>query len=550
MTDGPDRAFARSFFKAIGFTDEDLTRPVVGVAHMWIETMPCNFNQRRLAQHVKAGIRKAGGMPVEVNTIAVSDAVSMGTEGMKASLVSRELITDSIELAALGHSFDALVVLVGCDKTIPAGAMALARLNIPGIVLYSGTINPGRFKGKDVNIQDVFEAVGAFNTDKMSAEDFKLLEDVVCPGAGACGGQFTANTMATALEFMGISPAGFNAIPATHPSKDDVAHQTGQMVMGLLEKGIRPRDFITRESIENAIASVAATAGSTNGVLHLLAIANEAGVPLELEDFEEISERTPVVADLKPGGQYVAKDVFEAGGISLVMRELNKKGLLHDTRNVDGRTISEIALAAKEESGQMVIRDIESPIKPRGGIAILRGNLAPDGCVVKLAGHERMKFTGTARVFDREEDCFQAHKAGELNKGDFVVIRYEGPAGGPGMREMLQVTAAIAGSGIEEDIALMTDGRFSGATRGLSVGHVAPEAAHGGPIAIIRNGDTIVLDVEKHSLTVDLSDEEIDERMGNWHPPEPAYKSGVMAKYASLVSSASEGAITTPKTSG
>lgn len=550
MTDGPDRAFARSFFKAIGFTDEDLTRPVVGVAHMWIETMPCNFNQRRLAQHVKAGIRKAGGMPVEVNTISVSDAVSMGTEGMKASLVSRELIADSIELAALGHSFDALVVLVGCDKTIPAGAMALARLNIPGIVLYSGTINPGRFKGKDVNIQDVFEAVGAFNADKMSAEDFKLLEDVVCPGAGACGGQFTANTMATALEFMGISPAGFNAIPATHPNKDDVAHQTGQMVMGLLEKGIRPRDFITRESIENAIASVAATAGSTNGVLHLLAIANEAGVPLELEDFEEISERTPVVADLKPGGQYVAKDVFEAGGISLVMRELNKKGLLHDTRNVDGRTISEIALAAKEESGQMVIRDIESPIKPRGGIAILRGNLAPDGCVVKLAGHERMKFTGTARVFDREEDCFQAHKAGELNKGDFVIIRYEGPAGGPGMREMLQVTAAIAGSGIEEDIALMTDGRFSGATRGLSVGHVAPEAAHGGPIAIVRNGDTIVLDVEKHSLTVDLSDEEIDERMSNWHPPEPAYKAGVMAKYASLVSSASEGAITQPKTSG
>lgn len=550
MTDGPDRAFARSFFKAIGFTDEDLSRPIVGVAHMWIETMPCNFNQRRLAQHVKAGVREAGGMPVEVNTVSVSDAVSMGTEGMKASLVSRELITDSIELAALGHSFDALVVIVGCDKTIPAGAMALARLNIPGIVLYSGTINPGKFKGKDVNIQDMFEAVGAFNADKMSKEDFKLLEDVVCPGAGACGGQFTANTMATTMEFMGISPAGFNAIPATHPDKDDAARQTGRMVMGLLERGICPKDFITRESIENAIASVAATAGSTNGVLHLLAIANEAGVPLELEDFEEISERTPVVADLKPGGQYVAKDVFDAGGLSLVMRELSKKGLLHDTPNVDGRTIFEIASAAEEASGQMVIRDIEMPIKPRGGIAILRGNLAPDGCVVKLAGHERMKFTGTARVFDCEEDCFQAHKAGKLKKGDFVVIRYEGPAGGPGMREMLQVTAAIAGSGIEEDIALMTDGRFSGATRGLSVGHVAPEAAHGGPIAVIRDGDTIVLDVEQHSLSVDLTDDEINARMSDWQPPEPTYTSGVMAKYASLVSSASEGAITKPKING
>ncbi|MCY4109031.1 MAG: dihydroxy-acid dehydratase [Chloroflexi bacterium] len=547
MTEGPDRAAARSFLKSVGFSSEDLTKPVVGVAHMWIETMPCNFNQRMLAAKVKEGIRAAGGMPVEVNTIAVSDAVAMGTEGMKASLVSREIITDSIELAARGHSFDALVVIVGCDKTIPAGAMVLARMNIPGLVLYSGSIAPGKYRGRDVTIQDVFEAVGAHAAGKMTDADLTELEDVACPGAGACGGQFTANTMSTTLEFLGISPAGFNGIPATHPRKAEVAVECGELVMHLLNNEIRPRQIMTKAAFENAIASVAATAGSTNGVLHLMAIAHEAGVPLVIEDFDRIAEQTPVLADLKPGGSYVATDVFDAGGVALVARELLKRDLIDpDVANVDGSNQGEIAENVSETPGQRVIRPIEEPIKETGGIAILRGNLAPGGCVVKLAGHERNEFRGPARVFDSEEDCFAAVQSLSIRDGDFIVIRYEGPAGGPGMREMLGVTAALVGAGMGDSVALMTDGRFSGATHGLMVGHVAPEAYRGGPIGLVRDGDMISIDVKRRTLDVEVSESELEERRKQWKAPEPRYESGVMAKYAALVSSASLGAVTAP----
>ncbi|MCY3801018.1 MAG: dihydroxy-acid dehydratase [Chloroflexi bacterium] len=547
MTEGPDRAAARSFLKSVGFSSEDLTKPVVGVAHMWIETMPCNFNQRMLAAKVKEGIRAAGGMPVEVNTIAVSDAVAMGTEGMKASLVSREIITDSIELAARGHSFDALVVIVGCDKTIPAGAMVLARMNIPGLVLYSGSIAPGKYRGRDVTIQDVFEAVGAHAAGKITDADLTELEDVACPGAGACGGQFTANTMSTTLEFLGISPAGFNGIPATHPRKAEVAVECGELVMHLLNNEIRPRQIMTKAAFENAIASVAATAGSTNGVLHLMAIAHEAGVPLVIEDFDRIAEQTPVLADLKPGGSYVATDVFDAGGVALVARELLKRDLIDpDVANVDGSNQGEIAENVSETPGQRVIRPIEEPIKETGGIAILRGNLAPGGCVVKLAGHERNEFRGPARVFDCEEDCFAAVQSLSIRDGDFIVIRYEGPAGGPGMREMLGVTAALVGAGMGDSVALMTDGRFSGATHGLMVGHVAPEAYRGGPIGLVRDGDMISIDVKSRTLDVEVSESELEERRKQWKAPEPRYESGVMAKYAALVSSASLGAVTAP----
>jgi dihydroxy-acid dehydratase len=547
LTDGPDRAPARAYFKAIGFTDEDLAKPLVGVATTWIETMPCNYNQRELAAKVKEGIRAAGGMPVEFNTISVSDGVTMGTEGMRGSLVSREVIADSIELVARAHLFDGLVCLVGCDKTIPAAVMALGRLDIPGLVLYNGSIAPGRFRGRDVTIQDVFEAVGTYNVGKMSAEDLHELETVSCPGAGACGGQFTANTMSTALDFLGISPGGLNGIPAAVREKGAAAVEAGRLVMQLVRDDVRPNDIVTRESIENAIASVAATGGSTNGVLHFLAIAREFGIPLEIDDFDEIAARTPVVASLKPGGRYVATDVYQAGGVALVARELAKVGLLHaETRNVDGRTLGEIALGAEEMEGQEVVATIDKPFKTRGGFAILRGNLAPEGCVLKLSGHERNHHRGPARVFDSEEECFAAVKAQKIETGDVIVIRYEGPAGGPGMREMLAVTAAIVGEGLSDSVALLTDGRFSGATYGFMAAHVSPEAVRGGPIAAVRNGDMITIDVDSRTLTVELSDDELVERMKGWTPPPPRYTSGVYAKYAALVSSASEGAITRP----
>jgi dihydroxy-acid dehydratase len=545
LTDGPDRAPARAMLKGIGLTDDDLARPLIGVATTWIETMPCNLNQRDLAQHVKRGIRAAGGTPLEFNTISVSDGVSMGTEGMRASLVSREVIADSIELVARGHLFDGLVCLVGCDKTIPAAVMALSRLDLPGLVLYNGSIAPGRFRGRDVTIQDVFEGVGAHAAGSMSDEDLLELEAAACPGAGACGGQFTANTMATALEFLGISPPGLNGIPALHPEKREAAEEAGRLVMRLVRDDVRPSAVITREAIDNAIAAIAATGGSTNGVLHLLAIAREAGIPLSIDDFDTIASRTPIVASLKPGGRYVATDIYEAGGVALVARELAKRGLIHaGARTVDGRTLGEVAAAVVERPGQEVVVPIERPIKPSGGLAILRGNLAPEGAVVKLAGHERLLHRGPARVFDSEEECFAAVKAGAIREGDVVVIRYEGPVGGPGMREMLHVTASLVGEGLGDKVALLTDGRFSGATHGLMVGHICPEAARGGPLAALRDGDTIVLDVAARELRVELPDEEIARRLRDWTPPPPRYTSGVFAKYAALVSSASEGAVT------
>jgi dihydroxy-acid dehydratase len=547
LTDGPERAPARAMLKGVGFTDEDLARPLIGVATTWIETMPCNLNQRELAHHVKRGVRAAGGTPLEFNTVSVSDGVSMGTEGMRASLVSREVIADSIELVARGHLFDGLVCLVGCDKTIPAAVMALARLDLPGLVLYNGSIAPGRFRDHDVTIQDVFEAVGAHAVGKMTEEELLELEGVACPGAGACGGQFTANTMSTALDFLGISPAGLNGIPALHPSKRDAAEEAGRLVMDLVRRDVRPPQIITREALENAAASIVATGGSTNGVLHLLAIARELGIPLELEDFDEIAARTPIVASLKPGGRFVATDMYEAGGVALVARELLKRELVHaGAPNVDGRSLGDIAAAVEERPGQEVVVPIEAPIKPIGGLAVLRGNLAPEGCVVKLAGHERLLHRGPARVFDSEEECFAAVAEKRILPGGVVVIRYEGPAGGPGMREMLHVTGAIVGEGLGDQIALITDGRFSGATHGLMVGHISPEAARGGPIAALEDGDTIVIDVEARTLAVELSDDELASRLARWRPPAPRYESGVFAKYAALVSSASEGAITRP----
>jgi len=544
LTDGVDRAPARAMLKAIGFDDEALARPLIGIATTWIETMPCNWNQRELARHVRRGILEAGGTPMEFNTVAVSDGVSMGTEGMRASLVSREVIADSIELVARGHLLDGLVCVVGCDKTIPAAAMALARLDLPGVVLYNGSIAPGRFRGRDVTIQDVFEAVGAAAAGRMSNADVHELEGVACPGAGACGGQFTANTMATVLEFLGISPAGLNDIPATDPAKHEAAYETGRIAMRVVRDDVRPSQILTRAALENAAAAVAATGGSTNGVLHLLAIAHELGIELELEDFDRIAERTPIVADLKPGGRFVATDLHAAGGVALVARELLRAGLVHgDAPNVDGRVLSEIASAVAETPGQEVVVPFDHPLKPSGGLAILRGNLAPEGCVVKLAGHERLHHRGPARVFDSEEDCFAAVKAKAVRPGDVVVIRYEGPAGGPGMREMLHVTAALVGEGLGEEIALVTDGRFSGATHGLMVGHVAPEAARGGPIAALRDGDVVTVDVESRELRVELSDEELAARIAAVTPPEPRYATGVLARYARLVSSASEGAV-------
>ncbi|MEO2138999.1 MAG: dihydroxy-acid dehydratase [Thermoleophilia bacterium] len=547
MTDGPDRAPARAMLKAIGFDDDALAKPIVGVATTWIETMPCNINQRDLAKHVKVGIQKAGGTPMEFNTVSVSDGVSMGTEGMKSSLISREVIADSIELVCRGHSFDAVVCLVGCDKTIPGAVMALGRLGIPGIVLYNGSIAAGVYKGRDMTVQDVFEGVGAHAAGKIDDDELLEIENAACPGAGACGGQFTANTMAMVCEFLGLAPADLNGIPATDPGKGAAAEEAGKMIMRLVRENVTPADIVDRRAIDNAVASVAATGGSTNAVMHLVAIAREFGIPFTIDEFDTIAERTPIVADIKPGGQYVAVDLYNAGGPGLVMRELLKQGKIDGTApTVDGRTLQQIANDVMEAPGQKVVVPIEAPLKATGGLAILRGNLAPGGSVVKLAGHERLLHRGTARIFDREEEAFAAVKAGGINPGDVVVIRYEGPAGGPGMREMLHVTAAIVGEGLGEEVALITDGRFSGATHGLMVGHVAPEAYRGGPIAALREGDTIVLDVEKRELNVELTGDEIAERMRGWTPPPPNYTTGVLAKYAALVSSASEGAITRP----
>jgi dihydroxy-acid dehydratase len=547
LTDGPDRAGARAMLKAVGFDDADLAKPLIGVCTTWIETMPCNLNQRALAPHVKRGVREAGGTPMEFNTIAVSDGVSMGTSGMRASLVSRETIADSIELVARGHLFDGLVCLIACDKTIPAAVMALARLDIPGLVLYTGSIAPGRWRGKDVTVQDVYEQIGAYAAGKITAEELHELESVACPAAGACGGQYTANTMATALEFLGISPAGQNDIPAVDQSREGASEDAGRLVVDLVRRDVRPSQIVTKAAIENAAASVAATGGSTNGVLHLVAIARELDIDFTIDDFDAISARTPIVTDLKPFGRYVAVDVHAAGGVALVARELAKAGLIDpETRNVDGRTLGEIGASVAETEGQEVIVPIERPIKPRGGLAILRGNLAPEGCVVKLAGNDRLLHRGPARVFDSEEDTFAAVKAGTVRPGDVVVIRYEGPAGGPGMREMLHVTAAIVGEGLGEEVALLTDGRFSGATHGLMAGHVTPEAAHGGPIAVVRDGDEIVIDVDRRRLDLQISGDELAERLAAWKAPKARHTKGVFAKYAALVSSASDGAVTLP----
>jgi len=529
------------------FTDEDLAKPIVGVATTWIETMPCNLNQRRLAEFVKEGVRAAGGTPMEFNTIAVSDGVAMGTEGMKASLVSREVVADSIELVARGHLFDGLVILSGCDKTNPGAAMAMARLDLPSVVLYNGTIYPGTYKGEPQDVVSVFEAIGAYNAGKMTAQELYDIESAACPGAGACGGQFTANTMSMCLEFMGLSPAGLNGIPAEDEKKDQAARQCGELVMDLVRRDVRPRSYVTKASIENAVAGVAATGGSTNAVLHMLAIASEFDIPFDIDEFHVIAERTPTIGDLRPGGRYSAADIYDAGGIGIVIRELLKKDLMvGDAQTVTGQSLAQIAAAVVESPGQDVFWPIEKPIKPSGGLAILHGTLAPDGCVIKLAGHERRQFSGPARVFDSENACFAAVKDSQIKPGDVVVLRYEGPVGGPGMQEMLSVTAAIVGEGLGADVALLTDGRFSGGTRGLMIGHVAPEAALGGPIALVEEGDTVTIDVERRALDLDVDEAILAERRSHWTAPEPHYKTGVMAKYAALVSSASKGAVTNP----
>ena len=545
LLDGSDRAAARSYFKAVGFRDADLKRPLVGVVHCWIEVTPCNYNHRALAEKVKEGVRAAGGTPIEFNTISITDGIAMGSEGMKASLVSREVIADSIELVVRGHLFDALVAITGCDKTVPGALMALLRLNVPGLVLYSGSIMPGKYQGRSLTIQDVFESIGAYNAGRISARELNAIENYACSGAGACGGHYTANTMSTALEMLGISPMDFNGIPAVHPSKPKVAFECGRLVMKLLRKGILPRQIVTRKALLNSIAGVLATGGSTNAVLHLVALAKEAGVRLSIDDFDRISRKTPVLADLKPSGPYTASDMYEAGGMSLVARHLLKAGLLHaDEPTVTGRTLGQEARRAREKKGQKVIRRLSKPLKKSGGILILRGNLAPDGCVVKLSGVERDRHRGPARVFNREEDAFAAVKAGKIGAGDVIVIRYEGPKGGPGMREMLAVTGAIQGAGLGDQVALVTDGRFSGASHGFVVGHICPEAAERGPLAALHEGDIILLDTRKRLIQVELSQAEIKRRLRKWKPPKPQYSSGALAKYVRLVSSASQGATT------
>ena len=545
LTDGVSRAPARAMLRATGLTDADLERPLIGVANTWIEIGPCNYHLRELAAHVKDGIRDAGGTPLEFNTVSISDGITMGCEGMRTSLVSREVIADSIELVARGNLFDALIVLVGCDKTIPAAVMALARLDVPGLVLYGGSIAPGRWHDRDVTIQDVFEAVGAHAAGSLSTADLDTLERHACPGAGACGGQFTANTMATVCEMLGISPFGSASVPATDEDKSAVARGAGALLMDLLRRGLKPRQILTRPALENAIAAVAATGGSTNAVLHLLAIARETGVPLDVDDFDRISARVPLLADLKPGGRFVATDLHRAGGIPLVAKRLLDGGFLHtDAITVSGRTIAEHAREATETPRQEVVRPLTNPLKPTGGLVILKGNLAPEGAVVKVAGYDLRTHVGPARVFDSEELAFAAVRAGNIRAGDVVVIRYEGPSGGPGMREMLAVTGAIVGAGLGDSVALVTDGRFSGATRGLMAGHVAPEAARGGPIAAVREGDVITLDLAGRKLTVNLTDAEIADRIARQPPPPVKVTSGVMGKYARLVSSAAQGAVT------
>jgi dihydroxy-acid dehydratase len=546
LTEGPERAAARSYLHGIGYSAEDLAKPIVGVAHSWIETMPCNFNNRILAAKVKEGIRNAGGTPMELNTIAISDGITMGTSGMRASLVSRELIADSIELVASAHHFDALVTISGCDKTIPGTVMALARLNIPGLMLYGGSIKPGHFKGEEVTIQQVFEAVGAFAAGKITEDELHELEEAASPGAGACGGQFTANTMAMAFEVLGISPAGSSMVPAEDGRKLDVAVKTGELVMDVLKRGQRPSEIITKAGLENAIAAVATSGGSTNGVLHLLAVANEMGVPLEIDEFDKISERTPLTCDLQPGGKYVATDLYEAGGVPLVLKRMLDAGILNaDAATVTGRTIGEHAAEATETDGQKVVRPLSEPVKPTGGFAILRGNIAPDGCVVKLSGHERRAHTGPARVFDGEEAAMAAVLGKEIKAGDVVVIRGEGPAGGPGMREMLAVTAALVGEGLGEEVVLLTDGRFSGATRGFMIAHIAPEAVRGGPIGALADGDEITIDVDSRKMDVALSSEQITERLASYTPAPRAdqHVDVAIQKYAKLVGSAAEGAV-------
>jgi dihydroxy-acid dehydratase len=545
LTEGPQRAAARAYLKGIGYDDDALAKPLIAVANTWIETMPCNFHLRALAAKVKQGIKAAGGTPMELNTIAISDGITMGTPGMRASLASRELIADSIELVVDAHMFDAVIAISGCDKTIPATVMALCRLDIPSLMLYGGSILPGNLHGERVTIQEVFEAVGAHAAGTITDEQLTEIEDVASPGAGACGGQFTANTMAMAFEVLGISPAGFSMVPAVSSDKETVAERSGALVMDILKRDLRPKDIITRDSLENAIAAIAASGGSTNGVLHLLAIAREMGIELHIDDFDRISERTPLICDLKPGGKYVAPDLYEAGGVPLLMQRLKDAGLLHEhAMTVTGQTIGEVADGAVEAPGQKVVRPLSDPIKATGGLAILHGNLAPDGCVVKLAGYERRKQTGPARVFEREEDAMAAVTGRDIKPGDIIVIRNEGPAGGPGMREMLAVTAALVGEGLGEEVALLTDGRFSGATRGLMAGHVAPESVKGGPIGLVKDGDQITLDVEARRLDVDLSDEEMARRAEAYVPYERPFPGVALSKYAKLVSSAAQGAVT------
>jgi dihydroxy-acid dehydratase len=552
LLEGPDRAAARAMMKAVGFNDADLSRPQIGVAHSWIGTMPCNWNHRKLAEKVMQGIRAAGGTPIEVNTISITDGITMGTEGMKGSLISREVVADSVELVARSHMFDGIVTISGCDKTIPAMTMVLGRLDIPSLMLYCGSIMFGRcagtegpFAGRNLTIQDVFEALGAYNAGKIPLEQFKDVEDHACPGAGACGGQFTANTMATAYEMLGMSPMGWNDIPAVDPRKEEAAFECGKLVMELLRKGVTPRSLITRKSFENAISGVMATGGSTNAVLHLLATARDFGIKLAIDDFDRISRRTPVLADLKPWGTYTAPEMYDAGGMAVVGKRLLEAGLLHASeKTVTGRTIGEEVKAAAEPAGQQVIKPLAKALKSEGGIAILRGNLAPDGCVIKLSGQKKYAHRGPARVFEREEDAFQAVKKGKIKPNDVIVIRYEGPKGGPGMREMLHVTGALQGAGLGESVALMTDGRFSGATHGFMIAHIVPEAADRGPIAAIKSGDIINIDVKKRRLDVEVPAGEIRKRLAKWKAPKPRYTTGVFAKYAKTVAHASIGAYT------
>ena len=546
LTEGPHRAAARAQLKGIGYDDEALSKPIIGVASTWIETMPCTYHLRALSAKVKEGIRAAGGTPMEFNTVAISDGITMGTSGMRTSLVSREVIADSIELVAKGHMFDAVIALSGCDKTIPGTVMALARLNLPSVMLYGGSISPGHLNGKEITLMEVFEAIGAHSAGKITDEELKEVEEAASPGFGACGGQFTANTMAMAFEMLGISPMHDSEVPAQYEGKENAAYRAGELVMDVLRRDVRPSDIITRDGLENAIAGVATSGGSTNAVLHLLAVAHEAGIELDIEDFDRISSKTPITCDLSPGGRYVATHLFDAGGVPVVASRLLEAGLLHENApTVTGQTIGELARGAKEVEGQEVVRPLDNPMKPTGGLAILRGNLAPEGCVVKLSGHERVHHSGPARVFDSEEGAMEAVTTGKIDEGDVIVIRNEGPAGGPGMREMLAVTGALVGVGLGDSVALITDGRFSGATHGFMVGHVAPEAAHGGPIAAVQEGDTVTLDVESRRLDVDLDDEEIARRVEAYEvPPNGESGTGVLAKYAKLVSSASLGAVT------